>query len=48
MTPKKKRPQTALEKMSDKKLMKEIRRDLHTMVLEAEARLAQKPKKHKG
>ncbi len=49
MAPKrKKKPKTALEKMSDKKLLKEIRKDLHTMVLEAEGAIALKSKKDKG
>jgi hypothetical protein len=48
MTPKRKRKKTALEKMSDKKLLKEIRKDLHTMVLEAEGAIALKTKKGKG
>jgi hypothetical protein len=48
MTPKKrKKPKTALEKMSDKQLLKSIRKDLHTMVIEAEAALLDKPKKSK-
>jgi hypothetical protein len=47
MAPKRKRPKTALEKMSDKKLLKEIRKDLHTLVLEAEGAIALKSKKRK-
>jgi hypothetical protein len=46
MTPKrKKKPKTALEKMSDKRLLEGIRKDLHTMVLEAEGAIALKSKK---
>lgn len=48
MAPKRKKQKTALEKMSDKRLLKEIRKDLHTMVLEAEGAIAQKSKKRKG
>ncbi len=49
MAPKrKKREKTALEKMSDKQLLKSIRKDLHTMVLEAEGAIALKSKKGKG
>ena len=49
MAPKKrKRPKTALEKMSDKRLLESIRKDLHTLVLEAEGAVAPKPKKRKG
>jgi hypothetical protein len=47
MAPKQKKPKTALEKMSDKRLLKEIRKDLHTMVIEAEGAIALKPKKRK-
>jgi len=48
MAPKRKKTKSALEKMSDKKLLKEIRKDLHTMVLEAEGTIALKSKKRKG
>ena len=49
MAPKrKKREKTALEKLSDKQLLKSIRKDLHTMAIEAEAALLDKPKKRKG
>ena len=49
MAPKKrKRPKTALEKVSDKQLLKSIRKDLHTMVLEAEGAIVLKSKKSKG
>jgi hypothetical protein len=50
MAPKRKKTKekTALERMSDKKLIKSIRKDLHTMVLEAEGAIALKPKKLKG
>jgi hypothetical protein len=48
MAPKRKRPKTELEKMSDKRLLREIRKDLHTMVLEAEGAIASKSKKRKG
>ncbi|MGH9684858.1 MAG: hypothetical protein ACRD4S_14750 [Candidatus Acidiferrales bacterium] len=47
MAPRRKRPKTELEKMSDKKLLKEIRKDLHTMILEAEGAIALKSKKRK-
>jgi hypothetical protein len=46
MPPKKKREKTELEKVPTRTLLKSIRKDLHTMVLEAEASLA-KPKKSK-
>jgi hypothetical protein len=47
--PPKKKEKTALEKMSDRKLLREIRKDLHTLVLQAEASSAPaKPKKRKG
>ncbi len=49
MAPKKrKRPQTALEKVSTKKLLASIRKDLHTLAIESEAALLDKPKKRKG
>ena len=48
MAPKRKKLKTALEKMSDKQLLKSIRKDLHTMVLEAEGAIALKSKKRKG
>ncbi|MGB2625118.1 MAG: hypothetical protein WA857_15010 [Candidatus Acidiferrum sp.] len=49
MPPKrKKREKTELEKMSTRKLVASIRKDLHTMVLEAEAAIDRKPKKDKG
>jgi len=49
MAPKKrKKPQTALEKVSTKTLLRSIRKNLHTMVLEAEGAAALKPKKRKG
>jgi hypothetical protein len=48
MAPKrKKREKTELEKMPTRKLVASIRKDLHTMVLEAEAALFDKPKKRK-
>ena len=48
MAPKrKKRPKTELEKMSTRKLVASIRKDLHTMVLEAEGAVAIKPKKQR-
>lgn len=46
MPPKKKREKTELEKVPTKTLLKSIRKDLHTMVLEAEGAIA-KPKKSK-
>lgn len=48
MSPKSKKPKTALEKMSTRKLVADIRKDLHTMVLEAEGAVARKPKKRKN
>ncbi len=48
MAPKRrKKPKTALEKMNDKRLLKEIRRDLHSLILDAESAIAAKPKKGK-
>jgi len=47
MAPKRKRPRTALERMSDKRPLKEIRKDLHQMVLEAEGAIDPKPAKRK-
>jgi hypothetical protein len=48
MAPKRrKKPKTALEKMSDKRLLKEIREDLHAL-LDAESAMTAKPKKRKG
>jgi hypothetical protein len=49
MSPKpKKRVKTPLERVSTRKLVQSIRKDLHTMVLEAEAATALKPRKRKG
>ena len=48
MAPKRKKLKTPLEKMSDKKLLKEIRKDLHAMALEAEGAIGLKSKKRKG
>jgi hypothetical protein len=45
MALKRKKPKTTSTKMSDKHLPKEPRKDLHTMVLEAEGALALKSKK---
>lgn len=48
MSPKrKKKLKTDLEKMSTRKLLSDIRKDLHTMVLEAEGAAALKSKKRK-
>ena len=48
MVPKKrKRGKTALEKMSHKQLLVSLRKDLHTLVLEAEGATVQKRKKRK-
>ena len=48
MSPKrKKKLTTPLERMSTAKLVKDIRKDLHTMVLEAEGAIALKPAKRK-
>ena len=46
MPPKKKREKSELEKVPIRTLVKSIRQDLHTMVLEAEGAIA-KPKKRK-
>jgi hypothetical protein len=43
----KKRPKTDLEKMSTRELISSIRKDLHSMVLEAEGAIVLKPKKQK-
>lgn len=49
MAPKKrKRTKTALEKMSDQKLLRSIKKDLHTLILEAEGAIVPKSKKRKG
>ena len=49
MAPKKrKQPKTALEKMSDKQLLRSIKKDLHTLILESEGATVPKSKKHKG
>ncbi len=49
MAPKrKKREKTALEKLSDKTLLRSIKKDLHTLILEAEGVTVRKPKKGKG
>jgi hypothetical protein len=48
MLPKRrKKVKTPLEKMSTKTLVGEIRKDLHTMILEAEGALPGKKKKQK-
>ncbi len=48
MSPKRKKmSKTPLERMSTKRLVREIRKDLHTMVLEAEGAIALKPSKRK-
>ena len=43
-----KRPKTAQEQMRGKRPLKEIRKDLHTLVLEAEGAIALKPNKRKS
>jgi len=48
MAPKKRRKtQTALERVGTKTLLRSIRKNLHTMVLEAEGAIVLKPKKRK-
>ena len=48
MSPKRrKKLKTELEKMSTKTLVRDIRRDLHAMVLEAEGAIAPTPSKRK-
>lgn len=48
MSPKrKKKLKTPLERMSTEKLVQDIRKDLHTLVLEAEGAAALKPAKRK-
>lgn len=46
MAPRKRREKSEVENVPTKTLLKSIRKDLHTMVLQAEAALA-KPKKRK-
>jgi hypothetical protein len=45
MAPKRKKRKTGRGKMSEKSAPKELRKDLHTMVLEAEGALVLKSKK---
>jgi len=43
----KNKPKTELEKIPVRKLLADVRKDLHTMVLQAEGAIALKPKKRK-